>query len=220
MSTFCKDTFEEKNSTELETIEWDDLWFQEANNENIKRVLFIGDSITRGFVPFINEMLMNENTVADRLTTSKSVDNPFFFDIIDYAIAQQPKCEVIHILLGGHGNHLEISDYEKDYKKIIKYITEKYSDKKFILASFTPLRKTDNLKENRESNDNIVKRNAVAKKTAEEYGFTFVDLYKVINNSENSEKFYLHDGVHLTDDGYKALAEASFSEIIKHLKEK
>lgn len=62
-------------------------------------------------------------------------------------IAQQPKCEVIHILLGGHGNHLKITDYEKDYKKIIKYITEKYNDKKFILASFTPLRKTDNLKE-------------------------------------------------------------------------
>lgn len=218
MDELGRDTFEEKNIHRLEKIEWDDLWFQEANNEEMKRVLFVGDSITRGMRPFINEMLAEENAVADQLATSKSVDNPFFLQLLDYAVAQQPKCGIIHILLGGHGGSLEISEYGKHYGKIIEYVTEKYRDKKIILASFTPLREREDLSKCTSGNERIVKRNEIAEKTAEKYNIPFADLYNVIDSAPDSEKLYTWDGVHLTDEGYKKLAEKSFSEIVKLIK--
>ena len=74
-----KDTYvfgEQK--TKLEQIEWDDLWFQEATDTLSKRVLLIGDSITRACRAMINKRLNPLGVVVDQLATSKGNDNPFF----------------------------------------------------------------------------------------------------------------------------------------------
>lgn len=40
MSTFCKDTFEEKNSTELETIEWGRFVVSGSKQQKYKKSSF------------------------------------------------------------------------------------------------------------------------------------------------------------------------------------
>ena len=44
-----KDTYEAKNAENaLETYEWDDVWFDRAEDSSLPRVLILGDSISRG----------------------------------------------------------------------------------------------------------------------------------------------------------------------------
>ena len=64
-------------NTELETYEWDNVWFEQANQPDAKRVLYIGDSISCG--------TRHQATIAagnkiffDGIGTSKAVDNQYF----------------------------------------------------------------------------------------------------------------------------------------------
>jgi len=216
MDKFGRDTFQSEINTEkLERWEWDDLWFQEANNSSVKRVLFIGDSITRGFRPFINSLLNNENRVADQLATSKAVDNPYFCTLIDYAVAQQPTCDIIHILLGAHGSRIDIAEYEIGFRKIIEHIVISYPQKKILIANYHDFRKGGQLSEFHDKNNVYFERGNVACKIAKEYGFDFVDLHSVMDNRTNYTDLYTDDGVHLTDAGYKLLAEKVYECIRK-----
>ncbi len=54
-----------------EAIEWCNIWIPDANETKPPRVLLIGDSITGGYGPKVEEALKGKASVA-RLTTSKS----------------------------------------------------------------------------------------------------------------------------------------------------
>ncbi len=212
MDILGRDTYEFENSGHvLERIEWDDLWFQEADNENTKRILFLGDSITRGFRPIINKRLEKDGYVADQLATSKSVDNPYFFNLVDYTISQQPDCEVIHILLGGHGCHLEIEDYEKGFENIITYLIRNYPQKKLFIANYHPFRKAGELSDFSDRSDLFIKRGVSMEKISQKYGIPFVDLYNVMAQRDDFWELYSNDGVHLTEKGYSVLADKVYS---------
>ena len=95
-----KDTYEfGEQKTILERIEWDHLWFQEATDTVSRRVLLIGDSITRACRNVIYQRLSPLGVVVDQLATSKGNDNPYLIPLIDYAIAQQPSCCVLQLWL-------------------------------------------------------------------------------------------------------------------------
>ena len=217
MDVFGRDTIEFENNKKLEKIEWDDLWFNDANDETVKRILFLGASMIRGFRPYVNELLYNDNRVADQLATSKSVDNPYFFNLIDYAISQQPKIDIIYIVFGGHGSHLNISEYEKYYREMIKYLMENYSDKKLVISNLVPFRNKDNFAELSSHNQFYVDRGGVAKKVAEEFSIPFVDLYSAFINRNDYNETYAHDGIHLTSKGNKIIANEIYSALKKFI---
>ena len=58
-----------------ESIEWLDVWVPQANQEELPRVLLIGDSITRGYYPGVESRLKGKASCA-RLATSKSLCDP------------------------------------------------------------------------------------------------------------------------------------------------
>ena len=61
----------------LETYEWDNVWWECADDCETPRVLYIGDSISCGTRRFATEA--TENTILfDGVGTSKAVDNPLF----------------------------------------------------------------------------------------------------------------------------------------------
>ena len=215
MDIFGRDTIEFESTAKLEKIEWDDLWFQEANDETIKRVLFLGASMIRGFRPFINELLNKDGRVADQLATSKSVDNPHFFKLIDYAISQQEKIDIIYVVFGGHGSHLKLSEFEMYYREIISYLKGNYSDKKIIISNLVPFRNKENFAELSSHNQFYVERGAVSKKIAEESGIPFVDLYDAFINRDNFNELYQWDGIHLTAKGNKIVADIVYSALKK-----
>ena len=215
MDKLGRDTFESESKAEIfEKYEWDDLWFQDANDRDVKRVLLIGDSITRGFRPFINLLLRNEKMVADQLATSKAVDNPHFCRLIDYTISQQPGCDSIHILLGAHGSHLNISEYENGFKKIIDHLVTSYPEKKILIANYHTFRKAGVLGEIHDKNSIYFERGNVAHKIAVEYGLAFVDLCSIMIDRNDISDLYADDGVHLKENGYKLLANKVYEHLV------
>ncbi len=199
-------TYESEDTKQrLETYEWDNIWWEYANDkEGKERILIIGDSISCGYRKFVNSEYAGAK-YADGLGTSKSVDNPHFITLIDYMIAQCDNCNKILFNSGLHGWHLKTQEYKEWYEKVILHIKETYPDKTLIIALTTPLREKENLAVIAEQRNGIViERNKAAKELTEKYGLMTVDLYALLIDHP---EYYWTDGVHLTDEGYAVLAK-------------
>ena len=209
-----KDTYEfGEQKTPLERIEWDDLWYQEATDTTSKRVLLIGDSITRGCRNMINDRLSALGVVVDQLATSKANDNPFFIPLIDYTIAQQPSCCVLQLWLGHHGGHQTPEEFGKDYEKILCHLMEKYPDKKLLIVCQTPVREMGNIEVLSVRNDRSIARGTEAKRLAEKYDLAYLDAYTPLIDKP---ELYTQDGIHLLENGCQLLADCC-AEAIKKL---
>jgi len=194
----------ERNHTELlETYEWDNLWWEHADETDKERILIIGDSITCGYRGVVNELLQKE-IYADGLGTSKSVDNPMMLNLIDYVITQQKNCQIIQFNNGLHGWHLSAQEYKEHYLKIVKYLQEKYPDKKLILVLTTPVREAENPESMAERNQEVIRRNQAVSEIALSENLPVNDLYSVVIDHP---EVYSSDGVHLRSKGYAMLAQ-------------
>lgn len=208
-----KDTFDSTGSKALfETIEWDDLWFQNADDENnTKRVLLIGDSISRAYRGFLNNMYQNEAYI-DQLSTSKALDNKAFKALIDYALIQlEHTYEAIVFNNAAHGFHLNDAEYEEHYRELIAHIINKSPQSKIIISLGVPVRNADDLtKMNERWYKKMLGRNAAAKAIAKEFNLPVNDLYSEV---ENRPDLYFKDGIHFTDDGSALLAKKTYSTL-------
>lgn len=215
MSITEKDTFNATGKvSELETIEWDDLWFQNADDtENKKRILLIGDSITRAYRPFLNELLKGE-IYADQLATSKALNNKNFKSLIDYTMCQLDKeYDAVVFNNAAHGHHLDKQSYTDCYRDIILHIMKTVSASRIIVSYGTPVRKNGDLnKLNEVWYEKMAERNDAAKKIAEGLGLTVNDLYSVV---ENRPDLYWSDGIHFSEEGSKMLAEKTYDTLKK-----
>src|SRR6476620_2501331 len=96
----------------LEQYKWCDFWWQEAPRQDNKRVLLVGDSITRAYRPYVNELLKGD-IFADQLASSRALDNPAYISELDYMLLQQNmNYQGIHFNNGLHGWHLSAEEYE------------------------------------------------------------------------------------------------------------
>jgi len=196
-------TYELNKTDKLETYEWDNLWWEHANDLKKDRILIIGDSITCGYRGIVNKMLQGE-IYADGLGTSKSVDNPNMFSLIDYVISQQSNCKLIQFNNGLHGWHLDVQAYKEYYWQIVKYLKEKHPDKKLVLVLTTPVRDNTNLQNMAERNAEVIRRNQAVREIAASENIPVNDLYEVIIQHP---EVYSSDGVHLLQEGYEMLAQ-------------
>lgn len=197
-------TYESGKTEKLETYEWDNLWWEHANDkENKERILIIGDSISCGYRSWVNRELEGK-IYADGLGTSKSLDNDHFLKLIEYVIGQQSNCKLIQFNNGLHGWHLSKQAYKEHYLSFVRYFKENHPDKKLVLALSTPVRNRENILQLAERNEEVILRNQAVLEIAEREGICVNDLYSmVIDHPE----YYSADGVHLTEEGYKVLAK-------------
>jgi len=208
-----KFTYETEQTVELETYEWDNLWWEHANDkEGKERILLIGDSISCGYRGFVNEYLKGE-VYADGLGTSKGLDNEYFFSLIGYVIRQQKNGKLIQFNNGLHGWHLSIQEYRECYLEFIRYFKEMYPEKKLVIALTTPVRKSGDINQLDARNEEVIARNQAVLAIAESEGVAVNDMYApLIGHPE----YYSPDGVHLTAEGYRVLAKQT-CEIIREL---
>ena len=195
-------TYQEKcNGENLEKYEWDNLWWEYANDTEKDRVLIVGDSISCGYRGFVNKQLAGKVYV-DGLVTSKAIDNPKLLELIDYVISQQHNnCKMIFFNSGLHGWHLNADEYKENYVKVIKHIINNHPDKKLSLILTTPTR-DDRI-------EYIKQRNLAATEIANKEGLEVVDLYATLYGKDE----LYEDKVHLIDDGYNMLAQVVTSYI-------
>jgi len=192
--------------TILERYEWCDLWWDETGEPDKPRVLLIGDSIAKGYYPFVRERLKAAAHV-DRLTTSKSLDNPSLRYELDYFIRRHPEFRyaAIHFNNGLHGKHLSAAAYEEHYDRLIRYMAEQ-SDARIIPALTTPVTTkgagTPFLLE-RDVNGLVLERNRAVLSVAAKYVLEVHDLYvPMLGRSE----YRAEDGVHYNERGQRAQA--------------
>ena len=85
-----KYTYEEETTGKgLEQYEWDDIWWDHANEAKLPRMLIVGDSISCGYRRIAAQELQEEIHV-DGIGTSKAVDNEHYSALQAYVLRQQP----------------------------------------------------------------------------------------------------------------------------------
>jgi hypothetical protein len=188
-------------SRNLETFEWDNVWWEQTANETSKRILYIGDSISCGIRRLITSLSKSE-ILCDGFGTSKALDNPYFKSSLELFMKQQNKCDAILFNNGLHGWHLSDEEYEKCYDDMLLFLL-KAEKPIFIVLT------TDDISSQRR-NGFVKTRNEVAKALAQKYHLPVIDLHTVaISNSE----CHVPDGVHFNAMGYELLAKCILESI-------
>lgn len=168
------------------------LFEEENKHANSVDVAFIGDSLTEGYdvktyYPQFN--VVNRGIGGD---TSFGVEKRLKVSAYDI------KPKVVTLLIGANNQDTLMDNYEN----ILKGFKENIPETKVVLLSLTSMAK-DWAVNNKKAQDNNVK----IKTYAEEYNYTYVDLYNPLLDIEtNKLKLeYTTDGGHFTPLGYEKI---------------
>jgi len=115
-----------------EKIEWFNYWIEDAN-QGKKRILLIGDSVTRQYRKILNNVIATEGYVCDLIATSHSIldevlekELKFFFKTFSY-----PYKYIVFHLGAHHGYWIECSEnsddksaYEMKVELLLKLISD------------------------------------------------------------------------------------------------
>ncbi len=200
-----------------EKIEWCDFWWANEPDTEKPRVLFIGDSISRGYYKAVSEKLPQVN--CDRYATSRSIADPSLMIESKIAMANYNHV-IIHFNNGLHGWHLDNSQYEMNLRKFVKFLkSEKSKNCKLVYSLTTPFPSDEpDLKLDPDKNQVVIDRNNIAKKIMQENNIPVIDLYNLVE--PELEKYSASKGnVHYNQDGYNKLADKISKEISNLLNE-
>ncbi|MBE6947426.1 MAG: SGNH/GDSL hydrolase family protein [Ruminococcaceae bacterium] len=185
----------------LEDYEWDNVWWEQTNNETAKRILYIGDSISCGTRRLVTSLSKSE-ILCDGFGTSKALDNPHFKPSLELFMKQQSKCDAILFNNGLHGWHLSDEEYEKYYDEMLLFLRK--AEKPIFIVL------TTDVVMNQSHNEIVKARNEIAKGLARKYHFPVIDLHTV---ASNNAEYHDPDGVHFNAKGYELLAKCILESI-------
>lgn len=196
-------TYETRNRTQqYETYEWDNTWLDHPNDD-IKRVLYIGDSIACSTRYAATEQ-SGGKMVFDLFGTSRAVDNPYFKDALTVFANQQGGREAIIFNNGLHGWHLNDEiEFKKYYEDMVRYLLNTFRDIPVAIVLSTTVKKE-------EDERRVIVRNKSAREVAGKYNLPVIDLY---TTSKEAQEFLSDDGVHFTLEGYRILAKKIVEEV-------
>ena len=194
-----------------EQKEWIRAWCDDTNENDLPRVLLIGDSIVNGYQEKVRELLSGVCYV-DFLATSYAIDMPIYHKLVP-AFATDSCYDLIHYNNGLHGIHIGKRTYKSGVKKVLKKIAD---GKKVILATSTIVYKGSTKRKDGAWMKRVRERNAALKELSVELGYDLDDLYEA-STTIPFEKRY-GDGTHYLVGGYELLAQAVVESIKKALK--
>ncbi|MGV8090564.1 MAG: SGNH/GDSL hydrolase family protein [Mangrovibacterium sp.] len=197
-----------------ENIEWSDFWWENEPDATKPRVLFIGNSITRGYFPLASKKL-SDVANCDRYATSRSIVDPALLKETRMAMSKYHHA-VIHFNNGLHGWHLNSVQYEKGLRKYVRFLmSHKSRGCKLVYSLTTPVpSKEDRIKLDPEQNQVVIDRNRIARKIMEENEIPVIDLYGLME--PELERYSSSKGnVHYNKDGNERLANRVSEEILE-----
>lgn len=191
-----------------ESTEWTDVWFPHTNEQNLPRVLLIGDSITRAYFGGVEEQLRGKAWVA-RIATSKALGDPALPAELAVFMAEA-KFDVVHINIGMHGWAYTEDDYRRALPELLSTIRKGAPGAKLIWGQTTPVRAD---REKGATNARIEVRNYIAREFFKSAGIPVDDLHALMKPHTD-----LHsDDVHFNKDGSALLAAQVAAEVGKLL---
>jgi lysophospholipase L1-like esterase len=156
----------------------------------------IGDSICNAYYQGVADSLRGKAIVA-KMATSYSLADPMFLNQLKVLLTSY-KFSVIHVNNGLHGFDYTESEYQKQYAKALKLIKECAPNAKLIVATSTPMRKGENLKEFSPQNERVKARNKIVADFAAKQNIPIDDLYILV---DSHPEYWSNDGVHFNGNG-------------------
>ena len=191
-----------------ERFEWIHSWCDETVNNDLPRVLLVGDSITYGYQEKVRELLRDVCYV-DYVATSYAVDTKMYNQLIQSFISDS-EYALIHFNHGLHGIHLSKKSYKSRVKKLLSKVKD---DVKLVLVATTIVYKEGNKRLDGAWMKRVRERNAAVQEIAEGKGCMVDDLYTV--SSSIPKEYRYVDGTHYLKEGYDILA-ATVAECIRN----
>lgn len=190
-----------------EKIEWLNYWIEDADDEEEKRILLIGDSVARGYRKALNFIMKEEGFVIDLLAMSHSIFDGAFIEAIENYIGAVEFHYNYHYVLFNLGAHHGYSatcrenimvqrEYGYRLKTALKILGKLSND--VITVAGTP----ENKKEAGVDNREIEVRNCILESVSKELGYKFIDIY----NPFISQEFSMIDRYHYFDNEYEHMA--------------
>lgn len=187
-----------------EGIEWLDVYMPNTNDHSLPRILFIGNSITRGYYPEVQKMLEGKAYVA-RLATSKSVGDPALIKEVELIMSYY-KFDIVHFNNGLHGFGYTEDEYQKALPEFVATIRKNAPGAKLMWATLTPSHTRADAKVFAPNIGRIKARNKIA--------LDYITAQKDIrvdslweNTVGHPEYWQGGDGVHPIATGYTELAK-------------
>ena len=157
-------------------------------------LLFLGDSLTQ-FHDWSTFGLHHNAGIAGDTTDG-------LCHRLHYTLNKRPRTLVLQI---GINDLLQASNVQSIQTNFLTIFTQLQVLHKVIIVSILPVTL---MYSHEEVNARIILLNLFLKKSAEEYGFHFVDLYTVMHDDFGIKRSYTSDGVHLTPLGYSEFERA------------
>ena len=186
-----------------EDKEWLDIWLPHSNENNLPRVLLIGNSITRAYSPEV-EQLLNGKAYIARLATSKSIGDPDLLPEIEM-IMKYHHFDVVHFNNGLHGVGYTEKEYAEAFPAFFYTIKKNAPNAVLIWASTTPIREGKNMEAFSARVPRIKERNRIAADFLKDKNLITNDLFNFL--IDKPIYFVGGDGVHLAKIGTTALAQ-------------
>jgi len=199
-----------------ENNEWCDFWWGNESDIVNSRVLFIGNSIFRGYFPYASDEL-HDVINCDRYSSSRSITDPSLQKETEIALGKYNHV-VIVFNNGLHGVHLSGTEYEDGLRKYVKFLkSHKAKNCKLIYALTTPVASPqEGVKLDPEKNGIVLERNSIARKIMKENNIEVIDLYALME--PDLETYSVEKGnVHYNSTGYKRIAHVISEEVLKQI---
>ena len=175
-----------------------------VNNDNMKNIVFFGDSLTAGYD--ISKFFSNEYVVNSGINGNKTEDliKRINEDLYSYNPSK------VFLLIGINdltkGNDAE--DVLSNIKFIINDIKDNRGNAKIYVQSLYPVNEEvvkDHSNENirKLKNEQVLKLNKNLRKLCNDENVIYINVYdQLIDKTGNLKKSYTTDGLHLTNLGY------------------
>jgi len=203
----------EAESVHFEQIEWTDIWIVNAHLNDRPRVLFIGDSIVRGYFASV-EKLLGDRANCGRYTTSKCVTDPDFRAELS-VLLKRYEFDVIQLNNGLHGWSYSEAEYATGLRELLDLLRREAPGATLVWAASTPVRQAGQVNELViERNDRVIERNRLAAELMKPRQIAINDLYAA---SIDHPEHFSQDGVHFNDEGKSEQAKATAEMVAKLL---
>lgn len=195
-----------------ETIEWCDIWVEDASGTSLPRVLLVGDSITQSYFPKVSGKLKGKCACA-RITSSTCVGDPKYLKELALVIGEY-KFSVIHFNNGLHGWDYTESFYASGLAEAFDKLLAHCGAAHVIWGSSTPVWQDVAGKILSDQTERVRQRNKIAAALAAERGIYINDLFTAV---ADRPELVSQDGVHFLEAGQSMLGECVTSAILNKM---
>lgn len=195
-----------ESSRQREAIEWSIVYMFNTNDQTKPRALLIGDSICNAYQSAVRENL-EEKVNVTYWASSKCVTDPQYFEELNMVLSGN-HYDVITFNNGLHSLASNREEWETAYRQAVLFIQEKTPESKLLLVTSTPTENPQDSEKSKELGD-------YTKKIAEEFGLDVIDLYKVVNETDDKQPW--SDGVHFKPPFVKLEGKTVADAILKSL---